>query len=163
MTDYPAQYPWGPHGPKVDTPSSVMPNPTIPSVPPTFPAWDAGAATSSASIPTGGGGGTFSASPHMIGGRSFGTWMRNLAIGGAVLGCLGGVLSGYALHQSPSLIGVMAARFGVAGAAVGASIPPAFRFLGSMLRAAVWLVIAVILWGIAMAAVGQLNWLTGPR
>jgi len=54
-------------------------------------------------------------------------------------------------------------RLGIAGAAIGASIPPALRVALSILRAAIWLVIAVILWAIAMGATGQLGRLTRLR
>jgi hypothetical protein len=103
-----------------------------------------------------------SASPSLAG-QSFGAWLRNLAIAGGVLGCLVGAARGLVLHQPSAVTGVLAARFGLAGAAAGASIPPAFRAVSSMLRAAVWIVIAVLLWVISLAAAGQLGWLARLR
>lgn len=161
MSEYPAQYPWGPHGPRVDSPS-VLPNPTIPSPQPTFPSWDAGAAVPSHPT-TGGSVGPIGSSTSAFAGRSFGVWMRNLALAGGVLGCLSGAAQGLLLRQTPEMIGVLVVRLGIAGAAAGASIPPALRVFGSMLRAAVWLVIAVVLLGIAMTALGGMDWLTRLR
>lgn len=167
MNDYPSQSPWGPHGPQLSEPS-VTPNPTAPDPPPSYQGWDP-APTPQASYPsysgaTGAAGtGPAASGPSLLAGHAFGTWIRNLAIAGGVLGCLTGAARGYALHQPSAIIGVLTMRLGIAGAAFGAGVPPAFRAAGSIIRAALWIVIAAILWTIAIAAAGQMGWLTGLR
>jgi hypothetical protein len=163
MSDYPSQSPWGPHGPQVNVPS-VTPNPTAPDPPPSFQPWDPGptpqASYTGAVGPASSG---TSSGPAVLAGRPFGAWVRNLAIAGGVLGCLTGAARGFALHQSTGIVGILVMRLGIAGAAFGAGVPPAFRAAGSMLRAALWIVLAAFLWLIAMAAAGQLGWLTRLR
>jgi hypothetical protein len=162
MDEYPSQSPFGPHGPQLSEPS-VTPNPTAETPPPSFEAYDPGQAPPVSYPGTGGSGGAVGAALPAFAGQSIGTWMRNFAIAGGALGCLVGATRGLVLHQPSGIIGVLVVRLGVAGAATGASIPPAFRVLGSMIRAAVWLVIALLLWAIAMAAAGQTGWLTRLR
>src|SRR6267142_4226337 len=165
MSDYPSSSPWGPHGPQVSEPS-VTPNPTAPDPQPSFQTFDPGP-TPSASYS----GGTGFAGPTgpvgsgrtVFSGSQFGTWMRKLAIAGSLVGCFVGAARGFALHLPPAIIGILIVRLGVAGAATGASIPPAFRAAGSVIRAAVWIVLAAILWAIAMAAAGQMGWLNQLR
>lgn len=157
MSDYPSQSPWGPHGPQVSMPS-VTPNPTAPTPPPTFQSFDPGPAPSyrGAGGPTG----PVGSGPIVYSGQPLGAWMRKLAIVGSVLGCFVGAARGFALHLPPAIIGIMIVRLGVAGAATGAGVPPAFRAAGSVIRAAAWIVLAAVLWTIAMAAAGQMGWLT---
>ena len=160
---YPSQSPWGPHGPQVNVPSTT-PNPTAPSpTPPSFEPWSPAPASPVSYSGTGGPTATAGSASPALAGQSFGTWLRNLAIAGGVLGCLLGAARGFVLHQPSAVIGVLTVRFGIAGAAAGAGIPPVFRAVSSMLRAAIWIVIAVLLWGIAMAAAGQLGWLARLR
>src|SRR5262249_45681598 len=97
--------------------------------------------------------------PNMITGPAFGMWMRNLAIGGAVLGALVGVLRGVAGHLPSSALGTIALRFGVAGAAAGASLMPALRAATFVVKGFVWFALALVLWWIMMAAAGNTAWL----
>jgi hypothetical protein len=160
MTDYPSSSPWGPHGPQVSVPSTT-PNPTMPSAP---TSWDSGPAAPVSYGGGGGGGAALGPSSYGAGsgkGLSFGAWMRSLAIAGGVIGGLIGVARGFALHQPSAIVGVVALRMGIAGAAAGASVPPAFRVAGSLVRAALWLLIAVLLWAIAAGALGITSWM--PR
>ncbi len=64
-------------------------------------------------------------------------------------------------HLLPSPMAVL--RFGLAGAAVGASIPPAVRAAALASRALIWIVISALLWGAALALSGQTGWLTSLR
>jgi hypothetical protein len=83
--------------------------------------------------------------------------MRRLAVVGLVLGGVIGLARGVMLHLPMSVAALLTIRLGVAGAAAGASVPPAFRVLGALLGAAVWLVIVLLLWFIAMAALGPVG------
>lgn len=89
--------------------------------------------------------------------------MRNFAIGGLVLGALAGLARAVLLHAPPAVIGMVAFRMGVAGAAAGAGIPPALRALATAFRAFIWIALATALWLIAMSAAGQLGWLSRLR
>lgn len=162
MSDYPSQYPWGPHGPRVDGPSSVLPNPTIPDPPPTFQPFEPAiptSATAAGPFPSGVGSPYTSSLP----GWSPGKWMRNFAIAGGAIGCLGGIGLGVQMHLPAASLGIEVLRFGIAGAAVGAGIPPWFKAAGFAIRAALWFVLGAVLWGIASGVTGQTNWLTGLR
>ena len=90
---------------------------------------------------------------------SFGQWMRNLAIGGAVLGALIGLARAWLLHAPAPVLGMFALRLGIAGAAIGASFPALFRGGFAALRAAAWIALAFVLWVIAATAAGQAAWL----
>ena len=169
MSDYPSTSPWGPHGPQVGA-HTTTPNPTAPTPEPSFQSWapqppapapysGGGASSPAASGPIAAGGPASST----LGGRPFGVWLRDLAIAGGVVGALVGGARGYLLHQAPSVVGMVALRIGVAGAALGASLPPAFRAVGSVIRAALWFGIAIALWVIAIAALGRLDWLSRLR
>ena len=162
MSDYPPQYPWGPHGPRVDGPPSVPPGPTIPDPPQTFP--PLGFVDSPPSL----GAGTFpsgvpGAYTSTLQGWSLAKWMRNLAIAGGALGCLGGVARGVDMQLPGAAVTIEMLRFGIAGAAVGAGIPPGFRAAGFAIRAALWFALVAMLWGVAGAVTGLTNWLTGLR
>ena len=156
-----SDYPWGPHGPRVDGPS-VMPNPTIPDPPPTFQSFEPTIPSSSppaGHFPIGGSSASFPALP----GWSLGKWMSKLAIAGGVIGCLAGIGLRLEMHLPRESVGIDMLRLGIAGAAVGAGIPPCFRAAGFVIRAALWLLLAAVLWGIALAATGQTTWLSGLR
>jgi len=162
MNDYPSQSPWGPHGPQMNLPSAT-PNPTAQDPAPSFQSWGTGAAAPAAPTWSGSGGGqTASAGPTSAGGyaaagRSIAPTMRRLAVAGLVLGGVIGLARGVMLHLPTTAVALLTVRIGVAGAAAGASVPPAFRVLGALLGAAVWLVIVLLLWFVAMAALGPLG------
>jgi hypothetical protein len=89
--------------------------------------------------------------------------MGKLALTGLALGALLGLARGAVLHVPPAILGMVVLRLGVAGAAAGAGIPPAVRALGVALRAALWIAIAAACWIFAMAAAGQMGWLSRLR
>lgn len=156
-----SDYPWGPHGPRVDVPS-VTPNPTPPDPLPTFQPFESEFPTSAPSagpFPSGVGTTYTPALP----GWSLGKWMRNLAIAGGAIGCLGGIVVGVGMHLPAAPIASQVMRFGIAGAAFGAGIPPGFRATGFAIRAALWFALVAVLWGIASAVTGQTTWLTALR
>jgi hypothetical protein len=170
MSDYPSQSPWGPHGPQVSVPST-MPNPTAPSPVPSFEA----PAPSYPSYSTGGGGaggggGGGGAAPMGGAGRArgagralseapIGGWIRNLAIAGGVLGALAGGVRGALVHLPTASAGLLALRFGLAGAAAGAGFPPLLRAAFLAARALIGVGLALALWAAALALAGQLSWL----
>lgn len=163
MSDYPSSSPWGPHGPQVNVPS-VTPNPTAPSPPPSFAApdpWPVSApATGGGGVAAGGGVGAVSGTPG-VAIAPIGPWVRKLAMAGLVVGCLLGFGGSMTTHLLPTPIGVL--RFGLAGAAVGASIPPAVRAAALASRALIWIVITGLLWAAAFGLAGQTGWLTSLR
>jgi hypothetical protein len=63
------------------------------------------------------------------------------------------------MHLPGTGVTIEMLRFGIAGAALGASIPPGFRAAGFAIRGALWFVLAALLWGIASAVSGQTSWL----
>lgn len=91
------------------------------------------------------------------------TWMRKCAIVGGVLGCLGGVAHGLQTEPQPLAVGVDIIRYSIGGAAMGAAIPAWVKAAGFAIGAALWLVLAACLWGIALAATGQTDWVTRLR
>ena len=172
MTDYPSNSPWGPHGPQVDA-HSVTPNPTAQTPQPDF-GGSAPEAWPAPSAPSGGGGGgsaggsapgagAYGAATGALSSAPIGKSMRNLAIGGAVLGCLAGVARSVMLHLPPPSMGAEVFRLGLAGASAGAGFPPAIRACFMALRAFVWIALALFLWAIAIALSGQAPWLTNFR
>jgi hypothetical protein len=60
-------------------------------------------------------------------------------------------------------MGALILRFGLAGAAAGAGIPPAVRAAALASRALIWVVVTALLWGGALALAGQTGWLTHLR
>ena len=171
MSDYPSQSPWGPHGPQVGS-FSVTPNPTAPSPMPDFPQPNYGASFAQPGTPQYGGGGVAIASAGVAGGAA-GTvairrasilpMIQRLALVGLALGALLGLARAVVLHVPFAIGGVMMLRLGIAGAAAGAGIPPAFRAFGVAVRAALWIAITAACWMLAMAAAGQLGWLDRLR
>ena len=131
-------------------PSSVLPNPTIPDPPPTFQPFESVLPT-----PSSGAGPFPSGVPGVYtptrAGWSLGKWMRNLAIAGGAIGCLGGMGVGVEMHLPAAAIGVDILRFGIAGAALSAGIPPWLKGAGFVIRAALWFALVAVLWGIAGA------------
>ncbi|MBI1796391.1 MAG: hypothetical protein HYR74_05000 [Candidatus Eisenbacteria bacterium] len=163
MSDYPSSSPWGPHGPQV-SPQSVTPNPTAPSSVPDF----GGFAPAPASAPFGGGGvrpsgGGGGGAIAAMSGPRFGRWVLNFALLGTGLGAIAGGLAGLGLHLPGAALGGLALRWAIAGAAVGASVPPAVRSIVTLIRAAGWGLVTLVLWWIAIAASGQLGWLQRLR
>jgi hypothetical protein len=90
-----------------------------------------------------------------------GGWVRNLAIAGGVVGCLFAFGGSMTMHLLPTPIAVL--RFGLAGAAAGAGIPPAVRAAALASRALIWVVVAGLLWAAALGLSGQTDWLTHLR
>ena len=161
MGDYPSSSPFGPNGPQLSEPS-VMPNPTAQSPAPTF---DAPEPSTYAPASSGGysGSGGFVGSGAAMSPGSIGKWMRNFAIGGCALGCVGAISRSLMLHLPPAGMGVEIARLGIAGAAAGAGIPPAVKSALFVVRAAVWIVLAAFLWWVAIFLSGSAGWLTRLR
>lgn len=166
MSDYPSNMPWGPHGPQTSVPTTT-PNPTASTPDPGWaPAPDAGwgssAPAASGSYSSGGGGGG-----SLGGAASPARWFFPaacwLAVAGGVVGLLAGGVRAYSFHLPPATVGAAAIRFGIAGAASGASIPPFIRAAGSLVRSAIWIGMVAILWLIALAALGRLDWLNRLR
>jgi hypothetical protein len=91
-------------------------------------------------------------------GPAFAVWLRNLALIGAAIGALGGALAGLLTHLPGSEIGMVALRWGVAGAAIGASAPPAVRSLITVIQAAGWILLTAVLWWIAFVVAGPAPW-----
>jgi hypothetical protein len=161
MTDYPSTSPFGPHGPQVGA-NTVTPNPTMSSPEPAYQpsSWGAAPTTSypASSGTYSGGGGSIAGSP-VLSGRLFGKLLFNFAIGGAVLGALIGLGRGLMLHMPSAVTGMFVARFAIAGAAAGASVAPAVRAALLAFRALLWIGIVIVLWAIALGAVGLTGWL----
>lgn len=162
MSDYPPQYPWGPHGQKVDVPS-VLSHPTSPDPPATFSSSEPETPSYGPSGGSLSSGGWSTAYTPTLPNWSLGKWMRNLAIAGGAIGCLGGIGLGVQMHLPAASLAPQAFRFGLAGAAVGASIPAWVKGAGFAILAALWLALGAVLWVIASALTGQTNWLTGLR
>jgi hypothetical protein len=91
-------------------------------------------------------------------GPRVGVWMRNLALVGAAIGALGGALAGVLTHLPGSEIGMLAMRWGVAGAAMGASAPPAVRSMITVIQAFGWILLTAVLWWIAIVVSGPAPW-----
>lgn len=89
-----------------------------------------------------------------------GKWMRNLVVAGGAIGCLFGVGLGVQTHLPVATRASQVFRFGLAGAAVGASIPAGGNGAGFAILAALWLALGAVLWVIASALTGRTNWLT---
>ncbi len=86
--------------------------------------------------------------------------MAILGIAGGVLGGLFGFARASMLHLQPSVLGPVTLRFGLAGVAFGASVPPAIKALASILKAALWWILVLALWWTAFSMLGASNWLT---
>ena len=164
MSNYPPQSPWGPHGPQVDVPSTT-PNPTIPTPMPDPTSPTAYPASTGYGTSTGysGGGGSGGGGMPGIPAMAVGTWVRNFAIGGVVLGGLVGFARGAALHVPSAMMGGLVLRFAFAGAAAGAGIPPAIKAFSLAVRAIGWVVLAAVLWWIAGYLMGGAGWLSRLR
>jgi hypothetical protein len=134
-----------------------MPNPTASSPTPNFGSWEAPAAARSSSYGGGGGGGGFVGASPAFTTQSLGAWMWKLGVAGAVLGALAGLARALLLHLPSQAMGFEVARLALAVAAAGAGVPPAIRAASFVLRAALWFVLAIVLWGIALSASGLLG------
>ncbi|MGH7681540.1 MAG: hypothetical protein ACRENN_06090 [Candidatus Eiseniibacteriota bacterium] len=86
--------------------------------------------------------------------------MSVLGVAGGILGTLYGLARGSMLRLPPGVFGPATLRYGIAGVAFGASIPPFIKTLASVLKAAIWWILAVILWWIGLSVLGASNWLT---
>jgi len=110
---------------------------------------------------TGGGGVGVVGGTPAVASAPIGGWVRRLAIAGGVLGCLLAFGGTMATHLLPTPMAVL--RFGLAGAAAGAGIPPAVRAAALASRALIWVVVAGLLWAAALGLSGQTDWLTRLR
>lgn len=158
MNENPWQSPFGPHGPQLDVPSTT-PNPTAQEPFSGFPASDAGTAAPAAAPVWSGGGGTGGGGPMLTGrSGSMTPSMRKLAIAGFIVGGLVGAVRGYYTHLPVPVLATQVVRYGVGTAALGASVLPAFRVMGALLGALIWVVVVLLLWAIALAAFGPAVW-----
>ncbi len=92
-------------------------------------------------------------------GRALATSIRNMAIAGAVLGLLAGVIVALTRHLAGGAFVTAMLRLCLAGAAAGAGIPSAIKAALSAARAIGWFVLALLLWWLALYAAGQTGWL----
>jgi hypothetical protein len=86
--------------------------------------------------------------------------MGILGAAGGILGGLFGAARASMLHLPPAVLGQVLLRFGLAGVAFGASVPPAIKALGSILKAALWWILAMVLWWTAFSLLGNAGWMT---
>lgn len=86
--------------------------------------------------------------------------MMVLGVSGGVLGTLFGLARASMLHLPPAVFGQVALRFTLAGVAFGAGVPPAIKALGSILKAALWWILAMVLWWTAFFLLGNAGWMT---
>lgn len=93
-------------------------------------------------------------------GWSLGKSMGILGVAGGVLGGLFGLARASMLHLPPNVFGPVAIRFALAGVALGGSVPPAIKALASILKAALWWILAMVLWWIAFSLLGNAGWMT---
>ena len=158
MGDYPSSSPWGPHGPQVSEPS-VTPNPTAPYQEPSFGGGGGGDNPSPGY--GGGGGGGYVGGGGGVGIR-WSLWqsMGILGAAGGILGALYALGRGSMVHLPAGVLGPVTLRYGIAGAAFGASVPPVIKMLASVLKAAIWWVLAMILWWIGLSLLGASGWMT---
>jgi len=141
---------------------SVTPNPTAPYQEPSFGGGGGGGDNPAPGYGGGGGGGGGGFVGGGGGGLRWSLWqsMGILGVAGGILGALYALARGSMAHLPSGVVGAVTLRYGLAGAAFGASVPPVIKMLASVLKAAIWWILAMILWWIGFSLLGASGWMT---